>query len=308
MHRLDGNSRTRSDSCASGDWPHFHRRGARGDVARPVCRRHRLLFPRRLPTGELLLDSEWTTMLTVDEAPVTGLSSLGLDENDVASLLDSRSQAGAPSEYAASEASSSRPLPPHLRGSIAGSKKSLTPSTDQPHAGASSRSSFVQQLPPHLRPFVQQALVPDASSHSAVGSEFGDTGSISTATTAREARAKVRRISFNAWDPKGVAHRAAKTATESSATATSETTESEAGGASLGSHTPEAVAKSKWPKTKDVGYDQLVHDSVADPVPESHVPDRVAPSRYQPPRCGSRSRPCEASPGAASPERMLRAG
>ncbi|PTB75228.1 hypothetical protein M440DRAFT_1431759 [Trichoderma longibrachiatum ATCC 18648] len=258
------------------------------------------VIPAPLETGHISIEEErgemWPAQFVDDtdffshdvypQAPVTGLSSLGLDENDVASLLDSRSQAGAPSEYAASEASSSRPLPPHLRGSIAGSKKSLTPSTDQPHAGASSRSSFVQQLPPHLRPFVQQALVPDASSHSAVGSEFGDTGSISTATTAREARAKVRRISFNAWDPKGVAHRAAKTATESSATATSETTESEAGGASLGSHTPEAVAKSKWPKTKDNRMSQTElrqvgtnhHVAARDPGPVRHRPVLQVPS------------------------------
>ncbi|PKK41695.1 hypothetical protein CI102_14309 [Trichoderma harzianum] len=97
----------------------------------------------------------------------------------------------APSEYSASEASSSRALPPHLRGSIGQDRHSLASSTEE--RSASNKSSFVQHLPPHLRPLVQQGLSLDALSDYAANSEFGENpSSISTATTAREAELETK--------------------------------------------------------------------------------------------------------------------
>ncbi|KAL6811809.1 hypothetical protein V8C40DRAFT_278029 [Trichoderma camerunense] len=97
----------------------------------------------------------------------------------------------APSEYFASKASSSRALPPHLRGSIGQDRHSLASSTEE--RSASNKSSFVQHLPPHLRPLVQQGLSLDASSDYAANSEFGENpSSISTATTAREAELETK--------------------------------------------------------------------------------------------------------------------
>lgn len=149
----------------------------------------------------------------------------------------------APSEYSASEASSSRALPPHLRGSIGQDRHSLASSTDG--RSASNKSSFVQHLPPHLRSLVQQGLSMDAPSDAA-SSEFGENpSSISTATTAREARfeKKARRVSFNAWDPNGIQHRGFRSTTESSAIGTSEADEEED---SLPN--PPSQARGKWPK------------------------------------------------------------
>lgn len=188
----------------------------------------------------------------------------------MASILGASSLVGASSEYSTSEASSSRALPPHLRGSVGKLSMSLTPSTDQlENATASTWSSFVRQLPPHLRPLVQQALSPDASSDFAIGSDFGDGdddkdsgsvfGSISTATTAREVKtkAKPRRVSFNAWDPKGRPHRGIKAATESSATASSAAAVSDAGGEEQNSPNPASQVRGGWWRSKDVGYVSL---------------------------------------------------
>ncbi|UKZ78386.1 hypothetical protein TrVFT333_006123 [Trichoderma virens FT-333] len=181
------------------------------------------------------------------QAPVTGPSSLGLEDGEVASIF------GASSEYSASEVSSSRALPPHLRGSVGQERFSLTPSTDG--SQASNRLSFVQHLPPHLRPLMQQGHQLDAPSDYTGNSEFGDhPSSISTATTTREARfgAKPRRVSFNAWDPSGIQHRAFKSATNSSATGTSL-----AGDEENGSQNPTGQAKGKWPTIARMSQTEL---------------------------------------------------
>ncbi|KAL7941048.1 Stc1 domain-containing protein [Trichoderma barbatum] len=216
------------------------------------------VVPAPLETGHISIEEErgeaWparfvdsTDFFTDDvypQAPITGLSSLGLEDGEVASILDASAHHGTPSEHAASEASSSRALPPHLRGSVAEERFSLTRSTDGP--SASSRSSFVQNLPPHLRPLMQQALPLDAPSDYTVNSELGDNpSSISTATTAREARlaAKPRRVSFNAWDPNGVPHRGFKSVTDSSAMETSD-----AGVEEDGPPNQAGQARGKWAK------------------------------------------------------------
>jgi hypothetical protein len=80
----------------------------------------------------------------------------------------------------------------------------------------------------------------------AASSEFGENpSSISTATTAREARfeKKARRVSFNAWDPNGIQHRGFRSTTESSAIGTSEAEEEEDSVPN-----PPSQTRGKWPK------------------------------------------------------------
>ncbi|KAL6695597.1 Stc1 domain-containing protein [Trichoderma pleuroticola] len=202
------------------------------------------------------------------QAPVTGYSSLGLEDGEVASIMDG----SAPSEYVASETSSSRALPPHLRGSIGQDRHSLASSTDG--RNTSSKSSFVQHLPPHLRPLVQQGLSLDASSDAS--SEYGgNPSSISTATTAREARfeKKARRVSFNAWDPNGNQFRGFKSNTDSSAVGTSE-----ADGEEDTCPNPSSQARGKWPKIVRMSQTELRqvgtnhHVAARDPGPVNHRP------------------------------------
>ncbi|KAL7930124.1 Stc1 domain-containing protein [Trichoderma chlorosporum] len=210
------------------------------------------------------------------QAPVTGLSSLGLEDGEVASILDANTHNSASSEYAASEASSSRALPPHLRGSIGQGRSSLAPSIDGPNV--SNRSSFVQNLPPHLRPLMQRGLPPGAPSESAASSDFGDNpGSISTATTAREARLgdRPRRVSFNAWDPNGIQHRGIKSATNSSAVGTSDAGGEENSSPCLNQG---SQAKGKWPKNVRMSQTELRqagtnhHIAARDAGPVNHRP------------------------------------
>ncbi|KAK4077803.1 uncharacterized protein Triagg1_3497 [Trichoderma aggressivum f. europaeum] len=206
-------------------------------------------------------------------APVTGYSSLGLEDGEVASIIEG----SAPSEYSASETSSSRALPPHLRGSIGQDRSSLASSTDG--RNASNKSSFAQHLPPHLRPLVQQGLSLDASSDYAGNSEYGENpSSISTATTAREARfeKKARRVSFNAWDPSGIQHRGFKS--ESSAMGTSAMGTSEADEEEDGAPNPQGQARGKWPKIVRMSQTELRqvgtnhHVAARDPGPVHHRP------------------------------------
>ncbi|KAL7955277.1 Stc1 domain-containing protein [Trichoderma compactum] len=206
------------------------------------------------------------------QAPVTGYSSLGLEDDEVASIIDG----SAPSEYSASEASSSRALPPHLRGSIGQERSSLASSTNG--RNTSDKSSFVQHLPPHLRPLVQNGLSLDASSDYAASSEFGENpSSVSTATTAREARfeRKARRVSFNAWDPNGIQHRGFKS--ESSAMGSSAMGSSEADEEDS-SPNPPSQTRGKWPKIVRMSQTELRqvgtnhHVAARDPGPVNHRP------------------------------------
>ncbi|KAM6480680.1 Stc1 domain-containing protein [Trichoderma sp. SZMC 28011] len=241
------------------------------------------VVPAPLETGHISIEEErgeaWparfidsTDFFSDDaypQAPVTGYSSLGLEDGEVASIMDG----SAPSEYSGSEASSSRALPPHLRGSIGQYRHSMASSTDG--RSGSNKSSFVQHLPPHLRPLVQQGLSMDAPSDAA-SSEFGENpSSISTATTAREARfeKKARRVSFNAWDPNGIQHRGFRSTTESSAIGTSEADEEED---SLPN--PPSQARGKWPKVVRMSQQELRqvgtnhHVAARDPGPVNHRP------------------------------------
>ncbi|KAL7908127.1 Stc1 domain-containing protein [Trichoderma velutinum] len=246
------------------------------------------VVPAPLETGHISIEEErgeaWparfidsTDFFSDDaypQAPVTGYSSLGLEDGEVASIIEGSAQHSTPSEYSASEASSSRALPPHLRGSIGQERRSMASSTDG--RNASNKSSFVQHLPPHLRPLMQQGLSLGAPSDYATNSEFGENpSSISTATTAREARieAKTRRVSFNAWDPNGIQYRGFKSATDSSAMGTSDADDEE-----NSSPNPPSQARGKWAKTVRMSQTELRqvgtnhHIAARDAGPVNHRP------------------------------------
>ncbi|KAM0520764.1 hypothetical protein ACHAPE_003165 [Trichoderma viride] len=168
------------------------------------------VVPAPLETGHISVEEErgemWPATFVDDtdffsddlvpQAPITGLSSLGLGDIDpsrldMASILSGRlasSTSSAPSNV----------LPPHLRGLVA-----------------------QQPTPSHN----------DASEYAPSESDFNPS-SISTATTVKEMRDsnKPRRVSFNAWDPAGIQHRNVKSFTASSVAGSSIRTSSDAGG------------------------------------------------------------------------------
>ncbi|RFU74384.1 stc1 domain-containing [Trichoderma arundinaceum] len=264
------------------------------------------VVPAPLETGHISIEEErgemWPATFVdstdffaddlLPQAPVTGLSSLGLDDLDTSSidmtaLLSRRSGSsvsGGPSE---SGAALGRALPPHLRGDIAGSRSvSVTSATEESkNETASSGPSKLNKLPPHLRGLMQPPPVVDDASDCAVSSDYYyDPSSVSTATTAREAKAaKPRRVSFNAWDPKGIPYRGIKSVTASSAAGTSAGPVSDVGGeAQSPPKQPEGQSKGKWVRTKDIRMSQTELRQVGT---NHHVAARqVGPAKHRPPQ------------------------
>jgi hypothetical protein len=181
----------------------------------------------------------------------------------VTSLLSSRSDHSV--FGGAAETTSSYSLPPHLRGRIAGSASASTTSAEKSkNAETSSQSSFLKQLPPHLRGIVMQQTTPHQHQNDlfdcATSSENGyNPSSVSTATTAREMKVatRPRRVSFNAWDPKGIPHRGTKTVTASSMLDNSVGAVSDAGEGQSSPIDPKGQGRSKWAGGKDVSLISL---------------------------------------------------
>ncbi|KAH6603895.1 stc1 domain-containing [Trichoderma cornu-damae] len=278
------------------------------------------VIPAPLETGHISIEEErgemWPASFVdstdffsddlLPQAPVTGLSSLGLDDLDACSV-DMNSLLSAPSDSfasaGASEAGSTsrRPLPPHLRGMLAGTGTTLTSLSierlENTGLGSSSSSSSIRPprrgLPPHLRGITAIKPPPcdtygdgdeDAASDCAVMSDGSyEPSSISTATTAREeARAadKLRQVSFNAWDPKGMKHRGIRSVTASSVTGDSATAASNAGDEAQSS--AKEQSKGKWAKAKDTRMSraELLEDGT-----NHHIAARqVGPAVHRPPQ------------------------
>ncbi|GKU02228.1 stc1 protein [Fusarium langsethiae] len=192
---------------------------------------------------------------TIPGAPITGPEGLGLQPTE--SVARAFSQVVGNAETSArvttvscSETSSianenksttSSHLPPHLRGRIANDALSVTSSRDtdvSPHLqallgkmvidggslaessnGMASHTVVGMKLPPHL----QGRKKPEQSSEARTpGMDGSTTGSISTATTLRKDQEEItasRKINFNAWDSKGIQHRAIKNPTVASSSA-----------------------------------------------------------------------------------------
>ncbi|UKZ69259.1 uncharacterized protein TrAtP1_010271 [Trichoderma atroviride] len=192
------------------------------------------VVPAPLETGHISVEEErgemWPATFVDDtdffsddlvpQAPITGLSSLGLGDIDpsrldMSSILSGRLPSTTPAP--AARPGPSNVLPPHLRGLIA---QQPTPS----HDGN------------------------DASEYAPSESGFTPS-SVSTATTVREMRDsnKPRRVSFNAWDPTGLQHRNVKSFTASSTAGSStRASSSDAGeGQSLNTGVP---GRNNWAK------------------------------------------------------------
>ncbi|KAL7899015.1 Stc1 domain-containing protein [Trichoderma sp. SZMC 28014] len=187
------------------------------------------VVPAPLETGHISVEEErgemWPTTFVDDtdffsndlvpQAPITGLSSLGLEDIDP-SRLDMSVLSGRLAPSTSSSATrASDTLPPHLRNLIAQQQ-------------TASRGNDASEYAPS-----------EADSHPS---------SMSTATTAREMREsnKPRRVSFNAWDPTGIQHRNIKSFTASSFAASSIRAPSDAGqgqGSSV-----EVSGRNNWPK------------------------------------------------------------
>ncbi|PTB37237.1 hypothetical protein M441DRAFT_148827, partial [Trichoderma asperellum CBS 433.97] len=201
------------------------------------------VVPAPLETGHISVEEErgemWPASFVDDtdffsddllpQAPVTGLSSLGLGDIDP-SLLDISSI-----------------LSSRLAHSASGAVAKPGPKYISPHL----------KLPPHLRGIMMQQSTPsqhaNASDYAPSESDFNPS-SISTATTAREMKdaSKPRRISFNAWDPTGVPHRNVKSLTASSIVDNSSKAPSDAGEGQTSSANFGVSGRNNWVKSKDV--------------------------------------------------------
>lgn len=196
------------------------------------------VVPAPLETGHISVEEErgemWPATFVDDtdffsddlvpQAPITGLSSLGLGDIDP-SRLD--------------------------MSSILSGRLASTTSTPAARPGPSN------VLPPHLRGLIAQQPTPshdgnDASEYAPSESGFTPS-SISTATTVREMRDsnKPRRVSFNAWDPTGLQHRNVKSFTASSVAGSStRASSSDAGeGQSLNTGVP---GRNNWAKDASI--------------------------------------------------------
>lgn len=184
-------------------------------------------------------------LLTFSKAPITELSSLGLADHEVLGQVGagSSSHSGSAAEHIAalirgtsssavsgstshigrqSDIASVASLPPHLRGnkppgsdstysetsSVGGFEGLRAPSV----SGSESVAYSAASIPPHLRSRVSAA-------HPGAAGQGRGPGSVSTATTLREARAareleqENRKVPFNAWGPDGKHYKGAKVPT-----------------------------------------------------------------------------------------------
>ncbi|KAM0261024.1 hypothetical protein ACHAQJ_002463 [Trichoderma viride] len=259
------------------------------------------VIPAPLETGHISIEEErgemWPATFVdssdffsddiLPQAPVTGLSSLGLEDLDP-SHFDVASLLSAPSEDSVfggvAGTTSSYSLPPHLRGKIPGSASASMASAEKSkNAETSSQSSLMRQLPPHLRGIMMQQSI--LAQHQNDPSVSGETeynpGSISTATTAREMKVatRPRRVSFNAWDPKGIPHRGIKSVTASSFADNSVGAVSDAGQSPT---YPEVQGKGGWAKSKHV---RMTQTELRQAGTNHHIAARqVGPVKHRPPQ------------------------
>ncbi|KND92676.1 hypothetical protein TOPH_02647 [Tolypocladium ophioglossoides CBS 100239] len=178
------------------------------------------------------------------QAPITELASLGLADHEVRSQVEARSSShsGSVAEHVAalvcrtssgtasgstsqiggrSDTASVASLPPHLQGNAsdplgpmstnleARSVKSFRGQRAPSVSGSESASYGSASIPPHLRSRVSAAY-PNAAG------QGGGPGSVSTATTLREAREleqENKRVPFNAWGPDGKHYKGIKSPT-----------------------------------------------------------------------------------------------
>ncbi|PNY19934.1 Uncharacterized protein TCAP_07462 [Tolypocladium capitatum] len=182
------------------------------------------------------------------QAPITELSSLGLADHEVLDQVDaglssrsgsavgrvatlvsgtySGAASGSASQIGRQRATlSAASLPPHLRGNASGAPLGSTSTNSETSSvtgfggqrapsvsGSESVSHGAAFIPPHLRSRVSAAYP------GAAGQGRGP-GSVSTATTLREARElekENRKASFNAWGPDGRQVKGVKSPTVSS--------------------------------------------------------------------------------------------
>ncbi|UKZ96171.1 uncharacterized protein TrAFT101_010971 [Trichoderma asperellum] len=236
------------------------------------------VVPAPLETGHISVEEErgemWPASFVDDtdffsddllpQAPVTGLSSLGLGDIDP-SLLDISSILSSRLAHSASGAVA-KPGPkyisPHLKVKMAKSETTFISPVEKPKdADTSSQASLRKQLPPHLRGIMMQQSTPsqhaNASDYAPSESDFNPS-SISTATTAREMKdaSKPRRVSFNAWDPTGVPHRNVKSLTASSIVDSSSKAPSDAGEGQTSSANFGVSGRNNWVKSKDMRMTQ----------------------------------------------------
>ncbi|KAJ4127161.1 hypothetical protein NW768_008788 [Fusarium equiseti] len=187
----------------------------------------------------------------IPAAPITGPEALGLQSSESTNRAYAQVIGNSARVTTASETSSvvnetmsvtssraTTAFPPHLKVRMERMTLGGNSASEESRKAVTSNQN-VKMLPPHLR---KPKPNPEQSS------EVGTADSVSTATTFRKEKEKEEtaasnKISYNAWDPKGVQHRATKdfTVASSSASAASTSEEAESQGRS----------NSKWPKASE---------------------------------------------------------
>ncbi|KAL6898711.1 hypothetical protein GGI43DRAFT_408387 [Trichoderma evansii] len=261
------------------------------------------VVPAPLETGHISVEEErgemWPATFVDDtdffsdnllpQAPVTGLSSLGLGDIDPSRLDISSIPSSRPAHSTSGTAAKPAPkyISPHLKVNMTKSQTTFISSVEKPKdAETSSQASLRKQLPPHLRGTMMQQPAPcqhanDTSDYAASESDFHPS-SISTATTAREMMdaSKPRRISFNAWDPTGIQHRNVKSLTASSVASSSIKAPSDAGREQGSSPYAGVSGKGKWVKSKDT---RMTQTELRQFGTNHHVAARqIAPPKHRP--------------------------
>ncbi|KAL7920424.1 hypothetical protein ACQKWADRAFT_298504 [Trichoderma austrokoningii] len=218
------------------------------------------VVPAPLETGHISIEEErgemWPATFIDDtdffpddllpQAPITGLSSLGLGDIDPSRLDLSILNGHLTNSTSAAAAKPKQSYPPHLKAQMTKAAMAFT-SSEKPKNPEPLRN----QLPPHLRDMLPQHGM-DGSDYAPSESDF-NSGSISTATTAREMQesSKPRHVCFNAWDPAGRQHRNVKSFTASSIATSSIRAPSDAGEGQGSSSSAAVVGRNNWVKSKD---------------------------------------------------------
>lgn len=145
----------------------------------------------------------------IPQAPITAMSSLGLDDSEYAEALETMSISDLLSLIGGSSAktSTSTNLPPHLR--------------HKAPAGSPTSTSASQggSLPPHLRDKYRTAK----TTMSATSSTAGDVSLPSTLLESDSEGGSIANRSFNAWPPDGRHHRQKPTKSENTDSDTAST-------------------------------------------------------------------------------------